>query len=1505
MEQVENVFGSKSLAEKKLEMCDMSALQGMMSEDNRNLAEADIEVEEPSANPLSWELPKIDPKTVYAGLTMFHFRALSKITVSEAILRTDLTVNKMLPVSVLKEEAIKKALSKGFKYAHLGMVRIGLNPLHRQGIKTFAFCCLLDQRWRDFGSAIIGGIQAPLSEGPISFDVYPNFSIALEDPHAIKSLVLGIQTAGYQNFEKKAKNLSISYRVCVRYYNTSVPAVLHTDDRFVSMVEYDSLCKPVKPKRINKETLRPPDKWYTQWETLHSPKPVVSNEYEIIQTPQGVLTKFSEPITSESEQALQHGDLRGKQKIQKEYSVHSDFELPSSSFQIHSNRLPYCTYPDCKVIDCQKHNQEHRLEINMISIDYPSATQQRTRIPKRKLTRKGLGFNPNQKTFKENKFVSGGMLSSGIPVVPQQRIDANNKLPESERLTVEEMSLVCSHLHGFDGFDQKDTFMQKLYLWDRDTHPLGYPYKLQSFEERQNFGKKWIDYMKENDKWVSCIELYYDLIPEEVEFVPLKQFDNCKYDCLMHKPNKRTFGETCLLEVNMMENEEPPKKKVVWTKHDGTEIHTIWDIPPWEDLKIDRDGKTYQMRTLAFDDPSLSKEGRMNISLQNWSNIAEEKHYYNITERLNVIGKEQRNLLKTYVANIDKNVVSISTKMDHSNDLIINEFQSMNRRLKQSHDIVSQTLISMESKMEHLDDTLSELKLDISNTNQSVDWLIDLKKKSQAEREKRNKFILQSKKNVITQFSLPTETSYTSQKEVPPETKTVYNFGSDVKPVEIDLPNWFETMRLPTPESTKSKETTAMAGSSSSKSLHDDEIHFINALESTQEPLEVHANYSNRWKVAPDLSRDTYYIPPKEWSPSSIVCWSIDNKTPDEIELLLANMFTCYKTYLTTGTDPVSAVNNILIGFEGTLRSWYIAMSKKYPDIVLKAWPSQQMLNDLGQPQVLADGSTENNYIGRLIGEIRLAFVGQVKDMTVSNTLALNQMKLKRMEHFHEHFEEYRLRLFSLPNCLDSKWMHHFISTLPTSFAKRYLEGITIGQDFTWGYMYQTIKMLIFTLCQEQHQIKKVTSSSQKYLIDPLCSQYHVFSPKKDKNQGGKKRSKMKKHKAKREQEYHPSHKKYKEFPRRHKHNKPKNNAPHRYIRKRGNSSKRSGQDPPTITCWKCGGAHMMASCPKLAKKDKSVKQEVHRLEKELNSLCLSESDSESSSDQSESSIEIMNLNKIENEESDKSCSEYCACKECMGTDSSSSEEEVLQINTISVEQENAILEAVMASEDRETRRKIFQALQNTPKKEDKVKLDPIYLTSSLERNTAQFMKKEAPLLDINSLNRSLKDLESRVFRLEGMAYYQELGESSKINEDYVTIDEKPKDLIKQPRDPEKGLFINSISVKKPQIQLKAKVNNEWLEDLTVLIDTGSDVNAIRTDLVSHHHRLPSDINQVNTIQSSSMITAQTRVLLQLGEKKKKILEISCVLIDSLSCDMFLGTPFTHAVAPIFFDYFF
>lgn len=71
---------------------------------------------------------------------------------------------------------------------------------------------------------------APLSNGPVYFDYYPNFSVYTFDEHIKDILQLQVQTIGL-DMKKKRNNIAIQTCGCLRHTNTLYPGVLHASTK--------------------------------------------------------------------------------------------------------------------------------------------------------------------------------------------------------------------------------------------------------------------------------------------------------------------------------------------------------------------------------------------------------------------------------------------------------------------------------------------------------------------------------------------------------------------------------------------------------------------------------------------------------------------------------------------------------------------------------------------------------------------------------------------------------------------------------------------------------------------------------------------------------------------------------------------------------------------------------------------------------------------------------------------------------------------------------------------------------------------------------------------------------------------------------------------------------------------------------------------------------------------------------------------------------------------------
>lgn len=211
------------------------------------------------------------------------------------------------------------------------------------------------------------------------------------------------------------------------------------------------------------------------------------------------------------------------------------------------------------------------------------------------------------------------------------------------------------------------------------------------------------------------------------------------------------------------------------------------------------------------------------------------------------------------------------------------------------------------------------------------------------------------------------------------------------------------------------------------------------------------------------------------------------------------------------------------------------------------------------------------------------------------------------------------------------------------------------------------------------------------------------------------------------------------------------------------------------------------------------------------------------------------------------------------------------------------------------TRKTIQDLLANKGPDKEKQKADPSsYINASVERNTRQFREQTVnEFSDFNSANIAISDLQKRVSALEAVTFVTDDQWNFPQKEEAA---ETSKHATEQ--QPETGILINAITIQTPISVIIAGVQRI----VTALVDSGSGINAIRPELVPYSSRFPSRIKSISTIATSEVIQSETKILLDLSKKSKCQLEISCILHDGLSADLFLGIPFMSTVKPCGFE---
>jgi hypothetical protein len=131
-----------------------------------------------------------------------------------------------------------------------------------------------------FTDSLIGGIVAPLSNGPVYFDCYPNFSAYTFDEIIGDILKLQIRTNGFDMFPTRT-NISIQTRGFFRHNNTYFLVVLHTPSKTSqssTLVLTDPLNQKMEHQLIKWENLSFPTDWVIDTPKAPSPRAITSSQ---------------------------------------------------------------------------------------------------------------------------------------------------------------------------------------------------------------------------------------------------------------------------------------------------------------------------------------------------------------------------------------------------------------------------------------------------------------------------------------------------------------------------------------------------------------------------------------------------------------------------------------------------------------------------------------------------------------------------------------------------------------------------------------------------------------------------------------------------------------------------------------------------------------------------------------------------------------------------------------------------------------------------------------------------------------------------------------------------------------------------------------------------------------------------------------------------------------------------------------------------------------------------
>ena len=129
--------------------------------------------------------------------------------------------------------ALTDKMKAKYNFLHLGYLHVIVTPLFRKALPVTGLIAVLDGRHKRLEDAMISAVQSPLSNGAITFTLFPNYNISISDPYFLEALTMKVKTEGL-HLKNQAGHLQISYHLICRLVNTTTPIVYHNFDKLQS-----------------------------------------------------------------------------------------------------------------------------------------------------------------------------------------------------------------------------------------------------------------------------------------------------------------------------------------------------------------------------------------------------------------------------------------------------------------------------------------------------------------------------------------------------------------------------------------------------------------------------------------------------------------------------------------------------------------------------------------------------------------------------------------------------------------------------------------------------------------------------------------------------------------------------------------------------------------------------------------------------------------------------------------------------------------------------------------------------------------------------------------------------------------------------------------------------------------------------------------------------------------------------------------------------------------------
>jgi len=252
--------------------------------DSFQMNSVELNISQIENNLLDWNIPKQNINTIYK-IGTFDFLSDYSIKTHEQTIPINRDYQNM---QLLSAEAIKRH-RKIYKFLHIGLIQVAIKPMFRLGIDAPVLVILRDARHMNFNNSLLAMAESNISNGPIYFNCYPNFTIGLFDPNILDTLTLTIKTKNLE-FKERTNAAVVIYRI---YYKTMTTTV-EPKSRIISpknetiIFEANTMHTKVKtPKRLRWDEITQSLTWNLQ--DINPPKPIqIENQtFQIIEHSDG------------------------------------------------------------------------------------------------------------------------------------------------------------------------------------------------------------------------------------------------------------------------------------------------------------------------------------------------------------------------------------------------------------------------------------------------------------------------------------------------------------------------------------------------------------------------------------------------------------------------------------------------------------------------------------------------------------------------------------------------------------------------------------------------------------------------------------------------------------------------------------------------------------------------------------------------------------------------------------------------------------------------------------------------------------------------------------------------------------------------------------------------------------------------------------------------------------------------------------------------------------------